>query len=111
MIVIDPAGVHVIRFNVLVTPRGGAHTVDVAVPLMPPLNPQLNPGEPAVVPPFARTFPADPTCDWVANGEDLAMVLAAWGSTEPTIADIDDDGVVSGNDLAIVLAGWGATGN
>ena len=46
-------------------------------------------------------------CDWVADGADLALVLAAWGSTASNIADIDEDGVVSGNDLAIVLAGWG----
>lgn len=47
-------------------------------------------------------------CNWVADGEDLALVLAQWGSTAVTMADIDGDGVVSGNDLAIVLAGWGA---
>ena len=66
-----------------------------------------DPGAPPARQPWARTFPADVNCDWVADGADLALVLAAWGSTASNIADIDEDGVVSGNDLAIVLAGWG----
>lgn len=111
VIALDAAGVHVIRFNIDVLAKGKPSAALIEVPKLPPLlNQPENPGEEAVIAPFARTFPADPTCDWVANGEDLAMVLAAWGSTEPTIADIDDDGVVSGNDLAVVLAGWGSTG-
>jgi hypothetical protein len=38
-------------------------------------------------------------------------VLAEWGTSGSTPADIDGDGIVSGNDLAIVLAGWGASVN
>jgi hypothetical protein len=67
------------------------------------------------VPPFSsapweRTFPADVNCDWIADGSDLAIILAEWGSVFPTMADIDDDGVVDANDLSVVLAGWGAPG-
>ena len=74
----------------------------------------IPPGEmPPQIPyaPWQRTLPADVTCDWQVNGEDLAFVLALWGSNEPSMADIDGDGIVSGNDLAIVLAGWGASVN
>ena len=74
----------------------------------------LPPGEaPPQIPyePWLRTLPADVTSDWQVNGEDLAFLLALWGSKEPSIADIDDDGVVSGSDLAVVLAGWGASVN
>jgi hypothetical protein len=110
VIVIGAAGIQVIRMPIAVTAKGKPAYASIDVPALPPLDQPLNPGDPPVVPPFARTFPADPTCDWFANGEDLAMLLAAWGSTAPTIADIDEDGVVSGNDLAIVLAGWGSNG-
>jgi hypothetical protein len=50
-------------------------------------------------------------CDWVVDGTDLGTVLAEWGTSGSTPADIDGDGIVSGNDLAIVLAGWGASVN
>lgn len=110
VIALSAAGIQVVRLPVTVTKHGKPAFASVEVPALPPLEQPLNPGEPATVPPFARTFPADPTCDWIANGEDLAMVLANWGSTAPTMADIDDDGVVGGNDLAIVLAGWWLNG-
>jgi hypothetical protein len=93
-----------------VAPKGpkGA-SASCTIPPVPPI--EFENGDAPFTPvPWGRTFPADVTCDWVANGEDLALVLAAWGTTESTIADIDGDGVVSGNDLAIVLAGWGSTG-
>lgn len=105
---IDPAGLHVISVTIEVTKKAGPAAAVVTVPLLPPLEQPLNPGDDAVMPAFARTYPADVTCDWATNGEDLAMILANWGSQVPTIADIDGDGVVSGNDLAVVLAGWGA---
>ena len=110
VIVLGASGIQVIRTPIIVTPKGKPASASIGVPSIPPPEKLLNPGDPAVVPPFARTFPADVTGDWVANGEDLAMVLASWGSTEPTLADIDEDGVVNGNDLAVVLAGWGLTG-
>jgi hypothetical protein len=109
VIALDAAGVHVIRFNIQVVPKGKPIGASIQIPQLPPLlNQPENPGTEAVIAPFARTYPADVTCDWATNGEDLAMILANWGSQVPPIADIDGDGVVSGNDLAVVLAGWGA---
>ena len=49
--------------------------------------------------------PADVNGDGVVNGVDLAIVLGAWATSNPT-ADIDNDGTVNGIDLALVLAAW-----
>ncbi len=49
--------------------------------------------------------PADINGDGVVNGIDLAIVLGAWDTSNPT-ADINNDGFVDGIDLAIVLAAW-----
>jgi hypothetical protein len=43
--------------------------------------------------------------DGKVNGEDLAILLGAWDSSDPR-ADLDDDGTVSGPDLAILLGGF-----
>ena len=40
------------------------------------------------------------------NGADLAAILGAWGTSNPTF-DITGDGVVGGADLSAVLAAWG----
>ena len=37
----------------------------------------------------------------------LAVVLAAWGSSDP-VADFNGDGQVDGQDLAVILAAWGS---
>ncbi len=93
--------------TVTVQPKGpkGA-TVHYTIPEVPPIDFGAPPAPIALVE-WERTFPADVNSDWVADGNDLAMVLAEWGSMEPSPTDITDDGVVDGNDLAIVLAGWG----
>ena len=49
----------------------------------------------------------DVNCDGTVDGNDLAIVLAAWGTGNPQ-ADIDRSGLVDGSDLAIVLANWGS---
>ena len=41
----------------------------------------------------------------VANAEDLAVVLAAWGASGGP-ADMNRDGIVNSADLAIVLSRW-----
>jgi hypothetical protein len=45
------------------------------------------------------------------DAADLAVLLAAWGSTAqgagPT-SDLDCDGLVGASDLAILLTSWGA---
>ena len=51
------------------------------------------------------TLPGDLNGDGVVNGEDLTIILAAWGSTDPQY-DLDGDGVVGGGDLTIVLGDW-----
>ncbi|MSR69302.1 MAG: hypothetical protein EXS17_03030 [Phycisphaerales bacterium] len=45
--------------------------------------------------------------DGIVNGQDLTMLLSAWGSSGGP-ADINADGIVSGLDLAIVLSSWTA---
>lgn len=50
--------------------------------------------------------PADLTRDGSIDGDDLARMLAAWGSTDAS-NDVDDDGLVNGQDLGLILAGWG----
>ena len=47
--------------------------------------------------------------DNIVNGQDIAVVLAYWGSSYGC-ADSNNDGTVSGPDLAIVLANYGSTG-
>ena len=65
------------------------------------------------------TDPADPrsnpagTCrfdiageDGEVNGQDLAVLLNAWGSTD-AVANVDCMGLVDGADLAMILNAWG----
>ena len=53
---------------------------------------------------------ADLNSDDVVNGNDLGILLAAWGvcGTGDCIADLNDDGFVDGGDLGIMLGRWGA---
>lgn len=51
--------------------------------------------------------PADLNEDQVVDGNDLSVILGAWGSCTGCVADINDDGLVDGNDLSIVLGAWG----
>ena len=44
------------------------------------------------------------------DSADLAVLLAAWGSGDCSVADLNNDGIVNSADLAVMLAGWGATG-
>ncbi|MFZ9914376.1 MAG: hypothetical protein ACO3IB_03460 [Phycisphaerales bacterium] len=48
--------------------------------------------------------PADLNNDGVVNGQDLAILLGAWGSSGP--GDIDGNGNVDGADLAQLLGSW-----
>ena len=45
--------------------------------------------------------------DGLVNGADLAILLGAWGSSDP-IADLSGDGEVGGADLSILLGNWTA---
>ena len=49
---------------------------------------------------------ADINQDGAVDGDDLTIVLGAWGSCTGCPGDINDDGLVNGDDLAIVLGGW-----
>jgi hypothetical protein len=52
-----------------------------------------------------RTVPGDLNGDGVVNGDDLGIMLGAWGpGTGP--ADLNLDGNVDGNDLGILLGAW-----
>lgn len=51
----------------------------------------------------------DLNCDGTVDANDLAVVLAAWGTNNPA-ADIDGSGTVDAADLSFILANWGAGG-
>jgi hypothetical protein len=55
--------------------------------------------------------PADCTRDGAVDSNDLAVILTAWGSSDPGggpfYPDVDGDGVVGPRDLTEVLAAWG----
>jgi uncharacterized protein (DUF2141 family) len=53
----------------------------------------------------APPVPADLNGDGVVDGNDLGLLLAAWGTRGP--ADLNGDGTVDGNDLGLLLAAWG----
>ncbi len=55
---------------------------------------------------FSVVAPADLTGDGTVGGDDLGLLLAAWG-TDDTSADLNGDGVVDGADLGILLSSWG----
>ena len=66
---------------------------------------------------FADVVPQPPCAadindDGHVDGEDLAAVIAAWGTDGlgQLGADINNDGAVNAQDLAFVLGGWGACG-
>jgi hypothetical protein len=53
----------------------------------------------------APPVPADLNADGAVDGNDLGIMLAAWGLRGP--ADLNGDGTVDGNDLGQLLAAWG----
>lgn len=50
----------------------------------------------------------DLNADWLVNGADLGLLLAAWGTNTPA-ADFTGDGMVNGADLGVLLGAWGST--
>ncbi len=48
-------------------------------------------------------LPGDVTGNGCVDSEDLAALLAAWGTSS---SDLDGDGVVGSSDLAVLLAAW-----
>ena len=44
--------------------------------------------------------------DGVVGGADLAILLGAWGTSQPEY-DLNGDGTVGGADLSVLLAAWG----
>ena len=56
-----------------------------------------------------QTCVGDFNADNAVDGNDLGILLAAWGTTGgPT--DLNQDGVTDGNDLGLMLARWGGCG-
>ena len=53
----------------------------------------------------------DLNVDGTVDGEDLALLLGAWGSSclvqDPCFSDLNGDQTVDGADLAILLSAWG----
>ena len=52
-----------------------------------------------------ETAVGDLNGDGAVNSQDIAQILALWGSSN-NAADLNDDGVVGSADLAILLANW-----
>jgi hypothetical protein len=51
----------------------------------------------------------DLNADRSVNGDDLGLLLGAWGTAPSgTSADLNGDGAVNGDDLGALLGGWGA---
>ena len=48
----------------------------------------------------------DLNLDGCVDGQDLATLLALWGSSNPPVGDLNGDGIVAGEDLATLLANW-----
>lgn len=67
-------------------------------------------GNPGLYPAIEPRNPGDANGDGVVNGQDIAIVLGAWGpcagGTSGCDGDLNDDGVVDGSDIAIVLGNW-----
>jgi uncharacterized membrane protein len=57
--------------------------------------------------------PADFNDDGAVNGDDLGVLLGAWGACPSSAceADLNDDGAVNGDDLGIFLSYWGPCPN
>jgi len=55
----------------------------------------------------AQCAAADISDNGVVDAEDLALLLAVWGTNNAN-ADINGDGVVEGADLTVVLVSWGS---
>ena len=49
----------------------------------------------------------DVNCDWIVDGQDLSMLLGAWGQSNTSL-DLNRDCIVNGGDLAMMLGTWGA---
>ena len=43
--------------------------------------------------------------DFLVDGQDLAMLLSAWGTDDPDL-DLNGDGIIGGADLAQLLSNW-----
>jgi hypothetical protein len=56
--------------------------------------------------------PADFNDDGAVNGDDLGVLLGAWGACPSSACepDLNDDGAVNGDDLGVLLGAWGACG-
>lgn len=49
--------------------------------------------------------PGDINGDGAVDGGDLALLLGAWGTSDPA-ADLDGNGTVSASDLTVLLSAW-----
>ncbi|MFM8698223.1 MAG: hypothetical protein ACKOF7_06075 [Phycisphaerales bacterium] len=58
----------------------------------------------------ASNCPADLNNDLFVNGDDLGILLGAWGqcASSNCPADFNQDGFVNGDDLGVMLGAWGA---
>jgi probable HAF family extracellular repeat protein len=54
--------------------------------------------------------PADLDGNGSVGGDDLGILLGAWGPSRGSAADLNADGFVNADDLGIMLGAWGACG-
>ncbi|MFM8698256.1 MAG: hypothetical protein ACKOF7_06245 [Phycisphaerales bacterium] len=54
--------------------------------------------------------PADLDGNGSVNGDDLGILLGAWGPANGSAADLNADGFVNADDLGIMLGAWGTCG-
>jgi hypothetical protein len=57
----------------------------------------------------ANACRGDLNADGAVNGDDLGVLLGAWGAGG--VADLDGNGIVNGDDLGILLGAWGPCTN
>ncbi|MCH2162152.1 MAG: S8 family serine peptidase [Phycisphaerales bacterium] len=57
-----------------------------------------------------NSVPGDLNGDGIVNGEDVGLMLAAWGSCPGCPADFNGDGIVDGEDFGLLLSYWTGDG-
>ena len=117
--VIPPVGTEYVYGDVRVGPDVGgfvpsqlAYCPSAAIWTIGPFDPVLTPGfdSPGAANPgcdYTNPCPADFDGSGAVGSPDLATMLNAWGSSDPTV-DLDGSGTVGSADLAALLNAWGA---
>lgn len=60
--------------------------------------------------PYEPEYCADLNGDYVVDGGDLGIMIAAWGPCAACATDLNGDGAVDGADMGLMLCHWGYAG-